>query len=107
MTSILSTAIAEDVASAAMRQAIYSANYGGDLYVVGKRYSAFATTDEVSRGAVRPEVVTLSADGRQWIDGWHSGEESGEAVYVEKITLGGSSFHGYVDKESRRVVQAG
>lgn len=86
---------------------VYSANYGGDLFVCGRTFSAFATVDEVQREAVRAEVVSLSADGRGWMDAWHRGPECGEAVYVEKHTVGGSVFHGWVDKASRRIVQAG
>jgi hypothetical protein len=78
----------------------YSPNYLGNLMVVERRNLVGSTA----------EFVLLSADGRRWIDGWHyaqHGPECGETVYVEKHTTGGAVFHGWVDKASRRVVQAG
>lgn len=89
----------------------FSPNYGAELVVIGRRFGIGATTDEVVRGAVAAEYVSLSADGKSWIDGWHDasrhGAESGDAVYVETHTRGGASFHGWVDSVSRRVVQTG
>lgn len=75
----------------------YSPNYGHELMVVERTNVEGATA----------EFVMLSADGRSWIDGWHRGPESDEAVYVEKHTTGGAVFHGWVDSASRRVVQSG
>lgn len=90
-----------------LRSTIYSPNFGGNLTVVGTSFPAGTTLDEIDRDAVRPESAMLSSDGRHWIDGWHSGAESGEAVYVERHTPGGCVFHGFIDSVSRRIVQTG
>lgn len=88
-------------------ETIFSPNLGADLILVGLTYPATATDAELEARTIRPDVMRLSADGRGWIDGWHRGEETGEPVYVEKRTTGGSNFHGWIDGESRRIVQAG
>lgn len=54
-----------------------------------------------------PEYVVGSSDGRGYFSEWHSGEESGESVYVEKWSIGGCQFHGFVDSVSRKIVQSG
>lgn len=85
----------------------YSENYADYLMIVQRSFPVDATVDEVKRNAIRAEFVYLSADGRSWTDGWHHGPECGETVYVEKHTTGGCVFHGWIDKGSRRIVQAG
>jgi len=115
MSSILSTLIVDDVFGAAMRAAIYSPNYGGDLYIVGKSYTKDADVDDVIAGRARPESVMLSSDGQGWIAGWHRDEDgaaSDEVVYVERHTAARAystarAMHGYADKVSRRIVQVG
>jgi hypothetical protein len=88
-----------------MRAAVYSPNFGGILTIVGKGYPADADVREVIAGRATPDRVDLSADGRAWVDAWHSGPEAGDAVYVERHGRG--AFHGWVDAVSRRLVQAG
>ena len=52
--------------------------------------------------------AVLTADGRgARLDAWHQGPESREAVYVERWGDDGRRFHGWVDSESRLLVQAG
>lgn len=94
-------------ATTPLRGTFHSANYGAALVVVGTSYPIGTTTDEVLRRVVTPEFVMASADGRHWVDGWHTGAESGDVVYVERHTIGGCVFHGYVDSVSRRIVQTG
>ena len=100
-----------DFTSIELRSTVESPNYGGTMTIVGTSYPIGTTLDEIERRVVRPEFVMLSADGRHWIDGWHRadrhGPESDDAVYVERHTLGGCVFHGWVDAVSRRVVQTG
>lgn len=48
-----------------------------------------------------------SADGHSFETAWHHGPESDEIVYVEIRRRHDRSFHGWVDAESRKIVQAG
>jgi hypothetical protein len=98
---------ADKAYEARIRDLVWSNNYGDYLTVVGTSYPATATLDEVQRGAVRPDSVMLSADGRHWLDAWHRGDESDSAVYVERHTIGGAVFHGWIDSASRRIIQTG
>lgn len=53
------------------------------------------------------EVVTMTSDGRRYDRGeWHSGPEA-ESVYVERWNRDGRIFHGWIDRRTRRLVQAG
>ena len=59
------------------------------------------------RLADRAEVVTLTADGRGVdLTEWHTGAE-GEWIYFERIAADGTGSHGWVDSESRKLLQAG
>lgn len=85
----------------------YSPNYGAELVVVSRSFPIGTTDAEAIANTVPAEFVALSADGRGWVDGWHTGAECGDVVYVERHTTGGCVFHGWIDAKSRRVVQAG
>lgn len=51
--------------------------------------------------------VVLTGDGRRYDrQGWHEGPEA-EWVRVERWTAEGRVFHGWIDSESRRLLQAG
>ena len=93
-----------DLFTAPMGTKHYSANLMADLVVTGRAWHQPGVDDP--RG-LPADQVALSHDGKAWTDGWHSGPECGEAVYVEKHTRGGAVFHGWVDAQSRRVVQTG
>lgn len=60
---------------------------------------------DIEAGAPAAEV-TLTADGRRYEAGWHSGPEA-EWIYVERWTAAGREFHGWIDSVSRRLLQAG
>jgi hypothetical protein len=47
--------------------------------------------------------------GQRWVvtSRWHEGEPSDETVYVERLTAEGRAFHGFIDSQSRLLVQAG
>lgn len=98
-----------DFSTARLGGKCYSDNLGADLTIVDLRYPIGTTADEIARRVVRPEFVTLSRDGRAWIDGWHTGptSPSRDETYVERHTIGGCVFHGWVDAETRRITQAG
>ena len=93
-----------DLFTAPMMSRHFSPNLGAELTLVARRWDQPGITDPRNLPA---DHVALSSDGRRWIDGWHTGPESAEAVYVESHIRGGASFHGWVDAVSRRVVQAG
>jgi hypothetical protein len=91
-----------------MRSSHYSPNYGADLVVVGASYQPGTTLEQLDAGTAVADAVMLSADGRHWLEAWHEGADSGDAVYVERrVHDGGLGFHGWVDRVSRRIVQAG
>lgn len=49
-----------------------------------------------------------SQDGRTFERGvWHTGDETGDSVWVEVWRFGTRLFHGTVDSVSRRVTQTG
>lgn len=51
-------------------------------------------------------MVVASQDGDEVRTGWHSGPSAGE-VYYERYTRYGRVAHGWVDRETRKLVQAG
>jgi hypothetical protein len=94
------------VSTLSLRDRVWSPNALADLTVVELSYGHVPSEDVLS-GRARPIEARLSADGRAFDSSrWHEGESSDE-VYVERITAAGRAFHGYVDAQSRRLVQAG
>jgi hypothetical protein len=82
-------------------EAYTSPNYPQPLTVVGRSWPYGATL------ADRPNEVYLSADGRRFVtEFWHQGEST-DLVYVEVYRSNGHDFHGYIDRYSRLLVQAG
>lgn len=79
-----------------------SENYPLPLTIVGR---SWPLADQDASGPA--DEVYLSSDGRGFVAAWHSGAESGESAYVEIRRVNGPSFHGWVDSESRKIVQAG
>ena len=85
---------------------------GATLVVNGLSYGR-VSVDDVLSGVAKPIEAVLTADGRGYISEWHRGPECGVpeygdlSVYVERWTRDGRAFHGYVDRESRRIVQTG
>ena len=90
------------VFSLSILDTVQSENYSQPLTVVGRR---FPLSDQVGSGPA--DEVKLSADGRSFSTAWHRGPESSESTYVEIRRTDGPSFHGWVDAESREIVQAG
>jgi hypothetical protein len=97
----------QDLFTAPVGAAHYSPNLGAILTVIGRSWPAGTDVAEVLAGRARADVVRLTADGRGWYDGWHTGPECGDVVYVELHRADGSGMHGWIDRESRRLVQAG
>lgn len=83
------------------------------LYVNQVSYAKGASIEAVLAGQAPPTEVIVTSDGRvAWTGIWHDVETDGPmsetSVYYEKWT--GPSCrpgHGYVDAESRKVVQTG
>ncbi len=95
------------VSSLHIGDAVWSQNAGRELKVVGLSYGRVAAED-VLGGLARPIEARLSADGRSFESTtWHDGEPCGEEIYVERLTTDGCVFHGFIDRDSRRIVQTG
>lgn len=62
--------------------------------------------EHVIEGLAIPTEVTATSDGRPYVGGWHEGESVG-SVFVERYTLEGREFHGWIDSQSRKLVQVG
>ncbi|HTU78525.1 MAG TPA: hypothetical protein VMF09_07180 [Solirubrobacteraceae bacterium] len=103
----MSVSTTPDVSSLTLGDAVWSPNAGRELRVVGLSYGR-VPTEEVLAGRARPIEARLSADGRSFESRtWHRGDACGEEVYVERITAEGCMFHGFIDSETRHIVQAG
>jgi len=71
--------------------------------------------DAIVARELAPASFTATSDGRGMLATWHEGAEAGEAVYFERYKLedgplGGRYVrvsHGWVDGESRKIVQTG
>lgn len=86
---------------------VQSNNWLIPLTVVRRTWEDPTTSpDDITNGLPADEVY-LSSDGRSFQAGWHHGAELGEIVYVEIRRRFGHSFHGWVDADSREIVQAG
>lgn len=84
---------------------------GGALIVAVRAFPTDADADAIVSGKVAPASVIATADGGAAIIGeFHSGPEA-DWVYVEQYARIGDAeartFHGFVDSESRKLVQAG
>jgi hypothetical protein len=69
------------------------------------------TNEEYEAGAMAVRVTATSDGGRYAQGEWHREEHDGafsdETVYVETYDRVGRTFHGYIDKVSRKIVQTG
>lgn len=81
--------------------------YGGvPVTTVNASYGVVPVEDVLSGKAPAVEV-TATSDGRGALTGcWHVGD-SDASVYVERYSDRGREFHGWVDSDTRRLVQAG
>lgn len=85
---------------------VYRTGFGGELTVNSVSFGK-VSVESVLDGSAKAIEATLTEDGRSaatWE--WHQGPVSRE-VYYERWTAEGRVAHGYVDAESRRLVQAG
>lgn len=66
-------------------------------------------TDAVLNGTAKPIEAVLTSDGRSYLPVWHKADDGPEtsSVYVERWTVAGMDFHGFVDAASRKIVQVG
>lgn len=79
----------------------------GPLTVVGSSYPNGTDTDEVVAGKVIATAAILTQDGHYaGLQTWHDGPSVG-GVFVARYEPKGRTFHGYVDKASRKLVQTG
>lgn len=88
------------------RTQVFSPKVGHNLTVAQVSYGKVAVEDVLS-GKAKAIEARLSADGRSWWSEWHQGESSGRECYVERYDETGLVFHGWIDQDSRRIVQAG
>jgi hypothetical protein len=92
------------------RQSVYCEAIGAQMIVCQCGWSREAEQefgiDAIIAGEVAAERWTITQDGRSYIAQWHKGESAG-AVYVERWEDGGRAFHGWIDVDSRKIVQAG
>lgn len=73
------------------------------------RYPHGTAEDDVLAGVAIPEYVELTGDGRyaRWQE-WHTGPGSwSDSVYYERWRDGVRIGHGWLDAESRKLVQSG
>lgn len=85
--------------------------FGGITLTTVRASFGKITLEELQAGATAVEV-TATSDGRGYCAGqWHredvDGAFSDETVYVERYSAAGREFHGFIDKVSRKIVQAG
>lgn len=83
----------------------YQTGAGIPLAIATIGYPADATEDDVIARRAVGNVHWLSEDGRGWEATWAEG--TGDDVYVERWNDGRRTFHGWVDRTSRRITQAG
>lgn len=81
--------------------------FGGmTMTTVGASFGIVPVEDVLSGKALPIEIVATS-DGRgACTREWHQGEEN-DLVYVERYSLAGREFHGWIDSETRKLVQVG
>jgi hypothetical protein len=92
-------------------QRIWSENLGAELQVARCSWSAETArargTEAIIAGQVAADWFVATMDGRAMAAGWHEGLECGQAVYFERYEAGECVSHGWLDAESRQIVQAG
>lgn len=96
----------QEILAVPVGQTVYSPNYLGNLIVTERVAAPGTRISQLWDGTAEFSQVKLSADGRGVIESWHEGD-SDDAVYVEVHRADGSGFHGWVDRDSRRLVQVG
>lgn len=89
----------------------------GDVYQTGQGIALIVNhvvygqvpVEDVLNGIALAEEVTLTADGQTANNRvWHEGEPAdGNWIYYERWTTEGRIGHGYVDRITRKLVQAG
>lgn len=78
------------------------------LKVTLLRYPKGTPEESVLAGTAVPEYAELTEDGRyaRWRE-WETGPGSGREVYYERWEDGVRVAHGWLDAESRKLVQSG
>ncbi len=78
------------------------------LQVTLLRYPKGTDEEAVIAGTAVPEYAELTEDGRyaRWQE-WETGSGCGREVYYERWGADGRIAHGWLDAESRRLVQSG
>jgi hypothetical protein len=84
--------------------------YGGmTMKTVGASFGVVPVEDVLSGKAPAIEV-TATSDGHGYIPEWDTSNkdfDSYDLVYVERYSTRGREFHGWIDRESRKIVQSG
>ncbi len=81
--------------------------YGGIKMVTNQVSFGVVEVEAVLNGTARPVQVIATQDGRGYVSEWHHAEESAGQVYFEVYSDRGRESHGWIDAESRRIVQTG
>lgn len=103
----LTTTTPGAVAQLELRMRVWSPNLLAEMQVCGTSYAKGVELVDLEAGSAEPVEAMLSQDGRHWLATWHEGPTADDAVYVERVTADGLDFHGWVDADSRRLVQVG
>lgn len=85
---------------------------GIKLTVARRGWAAGTAIDDITSGAAPAERMLATQDGRHaQLDQWHEGECSEEVFYERYGLTAAGEFarlgHGWIDAETRRLIQAG
>lgn len=109
--ALMGTSAMEGEAVTGCGQRIWSENFGAELQVASCKWSAETEqahgTEAIIAKQVAADGFVATMDGRAMAGGWHEGLESGQEVYFERYEAGECVSHGWLDAESRQIVQVG
>jgi hypothetical protein len=105
IVDMLKTPVAEDVVKLKLRMEFQSNGY---VMKVTSRTGLLDFDEKNMTDNGCAEIIATS-DGRNYISKWHEGPRTPHtaAVFVERWTKDGRTFHGYIDATSRKIVQTG
>ena len=90
------------------RETYVSDALGIELVVYHASYGKDAELDDVIAGIARPVGITATEDGRHADrTAWHEGPSLPEDWVAYEAIDGARGMHGYVHRESRRLLQVG
>lgn len=80
---------------------------GGPTLTVYHVSYGHAEISDVLAGTATAVEATATEDGRPVLPTWQIGPGSGHEIYFERFGLTGRRSHGWVDAETRQIVQTG